>query len=385
MLYAVDAHSVLPHHHGSSKPYTRASRTDWNCRQCKYRNLVKLIALQTQNPSSTLLLHIFTYRAMSSTPGLHTGILREENLILRHIFGYGNQPIHTNPLPRIGSPLPGSSINDILFVSVDVDTGGGYEVISPNQSFHVGISIFDTRYFGSNSLTEPQTAIKSYQFINRDTKPCKQAARRFLLGATETHTPAAMATQISTLTQDRDYILVAHGISEDLKFLNNIDASIAARACYILDKVKAAQYTLQLYYRYSLEKLLDALNIPCDPYRLHSAGNDAFFALKGLLMIAARDMSADPHAWALGNQQTISTQCSTAASLEAIACFPYPLPRDKPSGPEKLPKLSIGDKRRLRQERKAIRRANRTLESINGLEQDASHDSVGTPLNDNDV
>ena len=81
-------------------------------------------------------------------------------------------------------------------------------------------------------------------------------------------------------------------INEDLKFLNNIDPEIASRACYILDTAKAQQHTLQLYYRYSLEKLLAALEIPCESFRLHAAGNDAFFALKGLLLIVARDIWA---------------------------------------------------------------------------------------------
>ncbi|KAK0389872.1 hypothetical protein NLU13_3445 [Sarocladium strictum] len=325
---------------------------------------------------------------MASIPGPHTGILREENLVLRHIFGYSDQQIHTGPLPRIElQPLPGSSIKDILIVSVDVDTGGGYEVISPDQSFHVGISIFDTRCLTSSDSTDPQTAITSYQFVNRDTKPCKQATRRFLLGATEKHTPTAMAARISTLTHGREYILVAHGTNEDLKFLNNIDAAIAARACYVLDTVKVAQYPLQLYYRYSLEKLLDALSIPYDPFRLHSAGNDAFFALKALLMMAARDMlSAEPHASEPGHQRKIGARSSTATALEAIARFPYPLPADKPQealGPEKVPKLSIGAKRRLRAERKAIRREDRTVESLDGLEQDSSHGPEGTTSNDN--
>ncbi|KAH8178330.1 RNase H domain-containing protein [Sarocladium implicatum] len=278
-----------------------------------------------------------------------------------HAMNRGNEAADAlavkESLPQVGSPIPDSSIRDILIVAVDVDTGGGYETISPNQSFHVGISILDTRYFTRDTSIDPETAITSYQFINHDTKPCRSAAKRFLLGATETHTPAGMSTRISTLAKDRAYVLVAHGINEDLKFLNNIDEGIAARACYILDTVKAAQYTLKLYYRYSLEKLLDALGIPCNPFRLHAAGNDAYYALKALLMIAARDMVVD----AVGDQHTFSSRSSTATTLEAIASCPYPRPVDKPrevAGPdEKPPKLSLGAKRRLRQERKAIRQA----------------------------
>lgn len=312
---------------------------------------------------------------MSSAPRprSHTGILREENLILRQVFGYDDRelpPPLADPLPRTGSPLPGSCIKDVLLVSVDVDTGGGYELISPDQSFHVGISIFDTRHLiDDEGSTDPQHrgAITSYQFINQDTKPCRRAAKHFLLGATETRTLPSIAAHISDLTRDRDYILVAHGINEDAKFLNNVDPGITAGACYVLDTVKAAQYTLRLSYRYSLEKLLGELSIPHEHVRLHAAGNDAFFALKALLMIAARDMSARPHARTrkLGDSAIEEAQglLSTATALEAITRAPYPLPANKSQkataqAQEKRTKLSIGAKRRLRAERKALRRSN---------------------------
>jgi hypothetical protein len=87
-----------------------------------------------------------------------------------------------------------------------------------------------------------------------------------------------------------------HGTNEDIKFLNNIDPEIIARACYVLDTVKVAQYIRQLSYRYGLEKLLCELSIPYEHIRLHAAGNDTFFGLKGFPMLAARDISAISHA-----------------------------------------------------------------------------------------
>ncbi|KAH6605055.1 hypothetical protein Trco_006762 [Trichoderma cornu-damae] len=130
----------------------------------------------------------------------------------------------------------------------------------------------------------------------------------------------AIAAQISALTQGRDYVLVAHGAKEDVKFLGNLDASIAAGACYILDTVKAAQYTLQLHYRYSLEKLPGALSIPWDRFRPHAAGNDAFFALECLLMIAARDMS---NARTSGNQEEIGARSSTVTNTRIRLLVPH--------------------------------------------------------------
>jgi hypothetical protein len=50
-------------------------------------------------------------------------------------------------------------------------------VISPGQSFHVGVPIFDTRYMIGK--TQPPGAMTSYQFSNRETKPCIRAASTF--------------------------------------------------------------------------------------------------------------------------------------------------------------------------------------------------------------
>ncbi|KAL6889867.1 hypothetical protein HDV57DRAFT_487914 [Trichoderma longibrachiatum] len=120
---------------------------------------------------------------MASLPGAHTGILRDETVALRKILGYRLDTIRDSAfrhskldnLPH----LQDSSIKDVLFVSIDVDTGGGYQVISPEQSFHVGISLFDTRTL-TKPMEDPENAIQSYQYINNESKPCKWAAKSFL-------------------------------------------------------------------------------------------------------------------------------------------------------------------------------------------------------------
>jgi hypothetical protein len=122
---------------------------------------------------------------MASVPGDHTGILREENLVPRQILGHHleslQEPNSPYPLPVFGHYLPGTSIKDVLFVSIDVDTGGGYEDISPGQSFHIGRSIFDTRWLKNlESLDNPQDAIISYQFINRDDSMPRKWVAKFL-------------------------------------------------------------------------------------------------------------------------------------------------------------------------------------------------------------
>ncbi|KAL6788612.1 hypothetical protein J3E68DRAFT_415297 [Trichoderma sp. SZMC 28012] len=298
---------------------------------------------------------------MVSVPGQHTGILREENIALRQILGYRLETLSSSPyrLPSIGQCLPGTCIKDILLVGVDVDTGGGYEAISEEQSFHIGISIFDTR-----SLTkQPQDlgdAVKSYQFINKNSKPCRWAAKSFLFGDSKLIELADLAASFFLLTQGRDYVLVAHGIDADIKFFNNLNPEIVNSACYILDTVKAAQYPLQLYYRYSLESLLDEFNIRYA--KLHAAGNGAHFALKALLMIAVRDgqMASAP-------ETTTPIHEDLFRILDAIAHAPVAIPiwtEIPPTAshtPQTKPKLGIFAKRRLRAAAKAARKASQEL------------------------
>ncbi|KAK1248036.1 hypothetical protein MKX07_000924 [Trichoderma sp. CBMAI-0711] len=294
---------------------------------------------------------------MASVPGPHTGILRDETLALRQMLGYRHEAVreplvvHPKLDIKILAHLPGSSIKDVLFVSIDVDTGGGYQVISPEQSFHIGISLFDTRSL-TKPMEAPATAIQSYQYITKESKPCKWAAEHFLFGDTESIQVSDLMRRLALLTQGREYVLVAHGISEDLRFLNNLDPNFVANACYILDIVNAAQHPLQLYYRYSLEKLLEKLNIRYD--RLHVAGNDAHFALRALLMLAVRDgKMAAPESITTADKELFQT-------LDAIAHAAYTLPvwTEKPPKPKAAaaaaPKLGIYTKRRLKAARKGL-------------------------------
>ncbi|KAG5984997.1 hypothetical protein E4U55_002104 [Claviceps digitariae] len=312
---------------------------------------------------------------MPSIPGEHTGILREENIALRQIFGYrlatSGSPYS---VPAIGQYLPGTLIKDILIISIDVDTGGGYEVIKPGQNFHIGISIFDTRCL-INPLDDYRNAITSYQFINNpDAKPCKWAAYSFLFGNTESISLPDLPAKFSLLTQGRDYILVAHGAREDVKFMNNLDPGIAGRACYILDTVKAAQYPLQLYYRYSLEKLLQEFIIPYA--NLHAAGNDAHFVLRVLLMITIRDGQMVPETVTTSHGELFHT-------LDAIAHAPVALPVwvEKPpvEKKEKKVKLGVKAKGRLKRARKLARRMLRELPYAGELDGQGSGDETEEP------
>lgn len=110
---------------------------------------------------------------------------------------------------------------------------------------------------------------------------------------------------------NRDVFLVAHSGHQDLWFLKELNIDLQPVA--ILDTQKAAQQPLQLCRRYSLKELLVALG--CRFKFLHTAGNDANFTLRALLMIAVED------------SQGVSlneAQQAVVSALQAIAQSPGP-------------------------------------------------------------
>lgn len=309
---------------------------------------------------------------MPSVPGPHTGILREENLALRYILGYLLETLRQNTyeIPTMAPYLQGTRMLDIMLVSVDVDTGGGYETISPGQSFHIGISVLDTRTLADAQM-DPRSAINSYQFINKWSKPCKSASRSFFFGETELIDLDALPGWLFRLTQDRAYVLVGHGMGEDIKFLNNLDPEMIKRAAYVLDTVKAAQHPLGLYYRYSVEKLLDEFGIGYA--KLHVAGNDAHFTLRILLMIAVRDGR-------IGGASTAEGELFCKLEGIARAEFVFPVLVEKPVPQMREMKVGVKADGRMRRARREVREMGRELPFAACDDEDEGYASDATTL-----
>ncbi|KAJ3527467.1 hypothetical protein NM208_g10687 [Fusarium decemcellulare] len=292
---------------------------------------------------------------MASPP--HIGVLHEENIALRQILGYRLETVETSPYspPQIGQCLPGTLIKDVLLVSIDVDAKY-YEAISTDDDFY-----------------DPRGAITSYQFIYWDSPPCNYAEKHFPFRETKLVTLEpeeasqnsvrprypTFASQISSLIGDRDYVLLAHGTHAEVKFLSNIDPEIIHRASYVLDTVKAAQFPLQMSYRYRLDQLLDEFGIRYA--LLHTAGNDAHFALKALLMIAVRDSQLVPGTAAPSDEDLFRyldaiahARCNLPVGTETPLVASTP-PKPKVKSPKV--KLVVKVKDRRRRERDANRQA----------------------------
>lgn len=216
----------------------------------------------------------------------HTGLLRDETLILRWLFDY--QESVSLPSGVQQPQFPSKNPNGVRFLSIDIDSL--QEDDGAIKNLHVGISVLD-----SESLKTPVTStagmatkkqpIESHHYIVGNPKFARGKANRFLFGNPETIPLSGLKDQLEFFTSNRDIILVFHGGHRELWALRAL--GIHLNPLYTIDTVKAAQYPLQLSYRCSLEKLLSELEIPFTA--LHIAGNDAHFVLRAFLMLAVRD------------------------------------------------------------------------------------------------
>ncbi|KAK5992160.1 hypothetical protein PT974_05560 [Cladobotryum mycophilum] len=224
----------------------------------------------------------------------HTGLLRDETVALRWLFGYHDStPKFPGPCLS-GTRLQKTEMMDVIFFSIDIDSL--HEDEQTIQQVHIGISTLDTRSLQAFVMNHPDGAkpvmqmIESHHFVIGNSKFKRKKSKQFLFGPFETLTLSGFKAHLDTLTSHRDIVLVFHGGDREQWVLKRLNINI--QPLCIIDTVKAAQYPLQLSYRYSLEKLLHELGIPF--INLHIAGNDAHFVLRCLLMIAVRD--AERHA-----------------------------------------------------------------------------------------
>lgn len=216
----------------------------------------------------------------------HTGILRDETLILRWLFGYQDSDCLSSGVQQ--PQFPSKNPNGVRFLSIDIDSL--QEVDGVIQNLHVGLSVLDsvsldTSVTSSTGMATEKQPIESHHYIVGNPKFSRNKANKFLFGNPKTIPLSGLKDQLQLFTSNRDTILIFHGGHRELWALKALD--IHLNPLHTIDTVKAAQYPLQLSYRCSLEKLLLELEIPFTA--LHNAGNDADFVLRAFLMIAVRD------------------------------------------------------------------------------------------------
>jgi hypothetical protein len=147
----------------------------------------------------------------------HTGLLRDETLVLRWLRGF--QDSDSLPSGVQQSQFPSKNPNGVRFLSIDIDSLQEHDGVI--QNLHVGISVLD-----SESLKTPVTSttgmatgkqpIESHHYIVGNPKFARHKANKFLFGNPKTISLSGLKDQFQLFTSNRDIILVFHGGHREL-------------------------------------------------------------------------------------------------------------------------------------------------------------------------
>lgn len=148
---------------------------------------------------------------------------------------------------------------------------------------HIGISIIDAQ-----SLLHPSpdnlAAIESHHLVVGSPKFERIKANRFLFGSWENVPREDIKQHINKILQGPETTLVFHEGGREISVLERLDIQLSPYK--VMDTTTLVRSPVHPRYTYSLEALLEGLEIPFA--NLHSAGNDAHFILRALLMLAVR-------------------------------------------------------------------------------------------------
>ncbi|KAF5560221.1 QDE-2-interacting protein [Fusarium napiforme] len=232
--------------------------------------------------------------ATTASEPAHKGILRDETIMLRWIFGYSLNPKLLNgeswpDIPQTSVPRRlNSKIKDLGFLSIDVDhfmvENGVIQRVEIDLSFLKAQALQHLPGKSAQGADLASGVIKSHHLVFGHKKAFSWKNYHFFFGKATPIKLSHVRPAIERLTR-KPYVLVVHGAKQELSLLSMLD--IKLEPVFIIDTVKAAQFPLQLWYRISLKQLLEEFKIPYE--NLHVAGNDAHLTLRVLLMIAVRD------------------------------------------------------------------------------------------------
>ncbi|KAK0103770.1 hypothetical protein ONS95_005772 [Cadophora gregata] len=264
--------------------------------------------------------------AASPVRKAHKGLVRDDLLVLRQIFDLNHgKTASDRDLPNdliLASSLPDSNIKDLLIVSLDVENPPCGTELQNNSNYQLGLCVLDTRELGPGMLigtqrTNSHELLRTFQLVIGSAKYNKKAAHSYCFGESQhISLPGLNAKLQELIPPERDAVLVLHGGVWDLKFLEA--AKLDLNHIYVIDTQKAAQHPLDLDHRCTMEEMLTLLGCPFGELVLHTAGNDANFTLRALLLIAKTDACAASDPYPIETERLLSL-------FEEIALGPVPL------------------------------------------------------------
>ena len=182
-------------------------------------------------------------------------------------------------------PSESQGLDKPVFISIDLEYLSNFKQdASQNLNSQVGVAILDSRDLISSP---PRTAISKYNFVTGSPSYCAATAKKFLFGKTITiHQRDILSNLEPLVPRTRNIILVGHDIRNDLRVLQLLGFDLHTSIGGILDLGRIVSKILPNI-PIALSNILSELRCPFQ--YLHTAGNDAYFTLRALLLLAIRD------------------------------------------------------------------------------------------------
>lgn len=191
-----------------------------------------------------------------------------------------------NLLGLIATGSISASLSESVLVAVDFEYLNNIQQYreddgTPDIDSQAGLAILDTKNLGSPRIDH---VISTYNFATGSSKYCTKASKRFLFGKSDTIRSSELLKSIESLMpRSRKIVLVGHDVSHDLRVLKHLKFDFQTSVIGIIDTLWLANQVLSTHSR-TLKDLLGEFQCPFD--KLHSAGNDAHFTLRLLLLLA---------------------------------------------------------------------------------------------------
>jgi hypothetical protein len=219
--------------------------------------------------------------------------------------------------------------SDFILVSIDFENGTWLQSRAAignvgAKQCQAGISIFDTRTLSSPSGS-PEETFKTYNIGLGKNSPSsrRRSNNRFLFGETKWIKLGDLSDYIEQfIDRTRKIILVGHSFDRDKHVLQALRFDLQTSITGILDTETLANTILGPPVMRGSRRLKNILaQLGCDLEGYHSAGNDANFTLRSLLLLAAQ------HYAGLGNLDSCTQQrLERIKSIghSSIPCLPLP-------------------------------------------------------------
>ena len=182
-------------------------------------------------------------------------------------------------------PSESQVLDEPVFITIDLEHLSNLKQASgQNLNSQVGVAILDSKDLVSSS---PRTAISTYNFVTGSPSYCAATTKKYLFDKTIIINQRDILSNLESLVpRTRNVILVGHEMRNDLQVLQLLDFNLQTSIRGILDLGKISSKLLPNI-RITLSSILSEVGCPFQ--NLHTAGNDAYFTLRALLLLAIKD------------------------------------------------------------------------------------------------